>query len=314
MRLRRIASAAVLLCAMSVIVPSPGGAYHFHAVKWPGGVVPYYNGASGQAWAVSRAVRAWNRRGARIRFVAVPRAQAKVLIEADRRDIYCSEGHATVGFVPNAHVVVFPARGITKACNRFWAAQLMAHELGHVLGLGHEDRYCATMNSRGSHRGGFMCEPRLPWEWRCRLLERDDVAGVAAVYGGRPRPAASPATCPLYSPISPPRDLSVDYDPSGVAITLAFTRPTEPQIPAFVAPRSWIHNAAFALARFPGKCPRTPDVSSAQRFRWEVAVGEKRRIEITLPAERVCVALWALDSLGRPSGRPVTAIASPTAP
>ena len=61
------------------------------------------------------------------------------------------------------------------------------------------------MNSYGNLHGGAACGPNVPWEWRCRLLEIDDVAGVAAIYGGKPRPRREPATCLLYAPIEPPR-------------------------------------------------------------------------------------------------------------
>jgi hypothetical protein len=51
----------------------------------------------------------------RIRFVAVPRSEAKLLITDPSNKVYCSEGHASVGYVPNAHVVIFPSRGLTHA-------------------------------------------------------------------------------------------------------------------------------------------------------------------------------------------------------
>jgi Streptomyces extracellular neutral proteinase (M7) family len=135
-----------------------------NAPHGPGGVVPYYNAAPDQAWAVAQAVRAWNQSGAHIRFVAVGRASAKMVIEEQSDKVYCSEAHATVGFGSDARMVIFPAHGITHDCNRYWAARVVAHELGHVLGLLHEDGGCATMNSLGSIRGGAACEPKLVWD------------------------------------------------------------------------------------------------------------------------------------------------------
>ena len=241
-----------MLCALALAVAAsaatPVVAYNFHGVKWPDGVVPYFNAATDQSWAVATAVRAWNDSGAHVRFVAVPRSQAKLVIEDDSRKVYCSEGHASVGYARNARVVIFPAHGITHACNPYWAVRVVAHELGHVLGLVHEDRYCATMNSVGSMHGGAQCKPQVLWDWRCRLLEPDDVAGVAAVYGGQPRPPTEPELCPLYPAIGPPTGFSASDDSTGSVLTLTFTRPAEPSIPAFVAPPEWKHNASFAVS------------------------------------------------------------------
>jgi hypothetical protein len=309
--LRRLAVSCAVASTVAVAAPAASSAYHFHAVKWPGGVVPYFNAARDQAWAVDRAVRAWNRSGARVHFVAVPRAQAKMVIEEDPHAVYCREGHASVGYQSRAHVVIFPAHGITKACNRYWATQLVAHELGHVLGLVHENRYCAAMNSRGNFHGGSKCEPKLRWEWRCRLLEPDDVAGVAAAYGGRPRPPLTPPTCPIYSAIAPPAHVSASPNEAGDSLTLSFTRPAEPVIPSFVAARAWRHGWSFALAASREPCGLL-DVSAAVRSRWQVRAGEREEIQLRLPLHRTCFAVWAIDALGRPSDRPATITVAPT--
>lgn len=311
MRLQRTVVLCALALTASAAAPTPGGAYHFHAVKWPAGVVPYFNAAPDQAWAVSRAVRAWNGSGAHARFVAVPRDRAKMVIEEGADRVYCTEGRATVGDVPDAHVVIFPAHGITHACNRYWAVRVMTHELGHVLGLLHEDRTCAAMNATGSLRGGAECRGQLPWEWRCRLLERDDVAGVAAVYGGRPRAAVTPALCPLYSSIGRPTGFSASFDSTGTTMTLTFTRPPEPAIPSFVAPPEWKHNAAFAIGQPRRACPANDEVSAVPRYRWNVAVGKRQQLRLAAPAGRLCLAVWAIDSLGRPSSGPARIIVGP---
>jgi hypothetical protein len=303
---------ALALCALAAVLASPAGhAYRFHAVTWPGGVVPYYNAAPDQAWAVAEAVRAWNESGAHVRFVAVPRARARLVIEEDRQKVYCTEGLATVGDVAGAHVLIFPAHGIRHACNRYWAARVMTHELGHVLGLLHEDRVCAAMNATGSMRGGSECSGRVPWLWRCRLLERDDVAGVAAAYGGRPRPVATPALCPLYAPIHRPTGFSASFDEARTTMTLAFTRPAGPAIPAFVAPPEWKHSSAFAIGEPHRSCPANGDAGNAFRYRWTVAPGRVQHLRLPAPGRRLCLAVWAIDELGRPSAGPARIIVGP---
>src|SRR5258706_8853945 len=98
----RSVSLCALGWALGLTAASPGTAYRFHAVAWPGGVVPYFNAAPDQAWAVTQAVQAWNTSGAHVRFVAVPRADAKMVIEEDTHKVYCAEAHASLGDVPNA--------------------------------------------------------------------------------------------------------------------------------------------------------------------------------------------------------------------
>jgi hypothetical protein len=57
-----------------------------------------------------------------------------------------------------------------------------AHELGHVLGLNHENRRCALMNAVYVAR----CHPQpLDWEWYCSPARDDDLRGLIRLYGGR---------------------------------------------------------------------------------------------------------------------------------
>ena len=53
----------------------------------------------------------------------------------------------------------------------------VVHELGHSLGLKHHHARCAAM----SYRRDQTCpKPPVPWQYRCRLIEHDDLSGVAA--------------------------------------------------------------------------------------------------------------------------------------
>jgi hypothetical protein len=298
----------VLLSFASVcaaVAPPQGPAYRFHAYKWPNGIVRYYNAATDQRWAVARAVGAWNHSGAHVRFIAVPRRSADMVIREQANGIYCNEGRASVGYVKDAHVVIFPAHGVTHACNRYWAARVMAHELGHVLGLLHEDRYCATMNATGSMHGGAEC-PGVLSEWRCRLLELDDVAGVAKVYGGTPRAPTNPELCPLYPAVKAPLHLTADYDPRSRAVALSFTRPAEASIPNFIPPSPWNGRPTFALSDTATDCSAagSPDVSRASRWTWHVRPGGLEIVHLRLTHAPTCYAVWALDKLGRPSATP----------
>ena len=57
-------------------------------------------------------------------------------------------------------------------------ALVVAHELGHVLGLDHEDRVCATMNSHLVESHTEHCPAAPEGMWVCRLLRADDVRGA----------------------------------------------------------------------------------------------------------------------------------------
>jgi hypothetical protein len=247
-----VRSLAGALTALLLIGSPPGAqaapSYRAHGVKWPGGIVPYFNAAPDQAWALWQAVSAWSRSGADVRFVATSRANAWLIIRHDPAVSSCERAQATIGFVPGATVKIYPRGDASRTCNRYDAARSLTHELGHVLGLLHEDRACTVMNSSGSYRGGAECDPVEPWEWRCRLLEPDDVSGAIAFYGGSPRPQRASPACALYDPIHPPGSAAATYDSETGGIALSFRRAPDPVLPAFLARAARDAQAGYGYA------------------------------------------------------------------
>ena len=205
--LRLIVAAAV---ALLVCVAAPASeAYVVKGKPWPGGTIRYYNAAADQAWPVARAVYVWNHSGARIRFVPSSRASAQLVIKHFSHNRCVGHARATVGHVRQATVELPRIDESSQLCNSYSSAHAVAHELGHVLGLGHEERGCALMNGRGTWSGAQHCRQEAVWTWRCGLLEPDDINGVVALYGGRTS-STSRGSCSAYAPIRAPLSLSAE--------------------------------------------------------------------------------------------------------
>lgn len=283
------------------LAAAPGSAYRIEGRPWPKGVVPYHSFAGGHAWSLKQAVDAWNQSGARVRLVPVSPGQARLFIR-EARSGSCTHAKATVGHTSGATVWVWPTARSDAMCNRFTAARALAHELGHVLGLAHESRTCALMNPSGSHQATSQCGASEPWEWRCRLVERDDVGGAVALYGGTIRPTRTPAFCPLYAAIAAPSAVTARVQ--GSSLLLSLRRPTSPQIPSFLSAAGG--RDAFAVVEGDGACPSSVDLTTDDVYLWRGAVGATTEVARPLPSEagRYCYSIWAVDRLGRPSARP----------
>jgi hypothetical protein len=251
-------------------------------------VITYFDGGPDHA-AVRTAVRAWNTSGVRIRFKAASRRRAAVHVV--RQAGRCA-GTAQLGYVRGAHARVL----IARCPDALSAAGVATHELGHILGLAHEDRICATMNAvlwQG-------CRQAPSYFGRCRLLERDDVSGAVRRYGGRVRPVRARAFCPLFAAPAPATDLrvSVAQDSPG-AITLRFGS----QVPRRLE-RSF-YGPPYLLARIyrsRGACrPGPPAGKPIQEV--TAHAGRTTRAWVGTRLELApgpwCFAVWIVDATGR---------------
>jgi hypothetical protein len=272
---------------------------------WPGGTIRYYNAAADQAWPVARAVWVWNNSGARIRFVPSSRADAQLVIDHFPHRRCVDHAKATLGFSRQARVWLPRIDESSGLCNSYSSAHAVAHELGHVLGLTHEERGCAVMNPTGTWRGAKLCPPAEQWEWRCGLLEEDDVRGVVAIYGGRVASVAR--DCPIYEAIAAPARLVAEERPDQYGIGLRFTRPPLPQVPAFLAGAAARSGGGYAFSSEQNRCPT--DFAAAHAYAWSVRAADEMRIvdRSHVQPGRYCYAVWAIDALGRPSVHPAWA-------
>lgn len=163
------------LCAL-VLVPVAAG-FVVAGDRWPGPTVSVWN-TTGYRIPVADAMKAWNAAGANVRLVpATAQETADVVITFGKAE---GQGVSTVGYSGSTGSTRLP-RGL----GRIAASALAAHELGHVLGLGHEPRGCTVMApvvkvGSGSRCGIGACKVT----WRC-LVRPDDARGLRAMYGSR---------------------------------------------------------------------------------------------------------------------------------
>jgi Matrixin len=188
---KRILMRAMLAALVLAVVLVPtAGAYRLEGGRWPTRTITYYNEVPAYTWAVDSAAFAWNSSGARVRFLKTSKRNAKVLLGIRW---FTRLGEARIdrrgGRMYGAKV------GIRSGQDRYTMALVIAHELGHVLGLDHEDRGCATMNSRLDGNYPEHCAAPPPGMWVCRLLRADDVRGAVSLYGGSVRPIRGPEFC-----------------------------------------------------------------------------------------------------------------------
>ena len=213
-------------------------------------------------------------------------------------------GQATAGYVPKAYGGGWAM--VSRACGRFDAAGVLAHELGHVLGLGHEDRRCATMNSTLWWR--CPNSPQLG-QYRCRLVNTDDVRGAVRRYGGRVKPQG-PLYCWKYPPPPAPGSVTADLEPAGRRrrappleehdVGGADRGPDRPRA-GYLPHDARRRRGELERVREPGERPRRSRTSGAE----------------PLETGTYCYALWSYDEadrtagptdgLGRPRGRLLSA-------
>jgi hypothetical protein len=150
-------------------------------------------------------------------------------------------------------------------------------------------------------RGGRECNPQPLWAWRCRLLEPDDIADVAATYGGTPRPPSHSELRPLDTAIPKPAALKASVYADQRLLAREFRRPQPAAIPDFVIPKPWKSQESFAIAAEPACSLTQQPAPGGPHYRWTVRVGATEHITLPAPSNPACLSIWAFDRLGRPS-------------
>jgi hypothetical protein len=173
----------VLLAGLGVLVaPGPAQAYKLMDVT-PQPRVLYFVQLKDWRPAVARAAKALNREHVGVKLVRSKIAQ-NAQIQFGRLDKRCGLAgvDATTQNLEGGYSVIYLPRG----CHRVQASIIAAHELGHALGLAHEDRRCALMNSSGT--GPQSIPTNCLGErhnWLRHPFRSDDLKGLRKLYRNR---------------------------------------------------------------------------------------------------------------------------------
>lgn len=304
MRSRIGLALVVALLAM----PAAAHAYVIGGSRWPSHRITYFNADRSMAAAVDLAVRAWNTSGARVRFVPTTRKRADVIIRKKRPPTagaavlqgFC-QGYSDIGhYKTPEHVDLSPrcAGGLETL------AGVAAHELGHILGLDHA-RGCATMSASVWQ---FCAPPKLAWQYRCRLLQTDDVRGAVALYGGHVRQKR--AFCDTFAAPGAPTDIALG--PHQVVVT--WQNPPPPRV-AYLNLDQPRLQAYIKFTR--DTCPKPADATSGYDIVANATPGHQQTVLVPPAANpgtgTWCVSVSIRDQYGRGStaSKIVTIAASP---
>ena len=249
---------AVVTLLLALGLAAPAQAYRLEHTRWYTHTITYHNTVPRYAQAAKAAQQAWNSSGAHVRWKAVSRRRARVLIvtsthipgagQARFRSLNGIVRAATIRVLPNV------AKDVpSPLAKRAVETAVIAHEMGHVLGLAHEQRRCTTMNASLWQK---CAKPPSPWLARCRPLEADDIRGAVHIYGGHVRKKLHSRYCNMEPAPAAPVGFTATLTQG--AAHLAWTMPVAPATQYVrlirrqdTCPTAWNDPAATVVEQLP---------------------------------------------------------------
>ena len=298
----------VVLALLTALVLTVGLASSADAAPrtWPKGRITYVD-KSLDPDAVKAAVRAWNTSGLDLKFVKVSSARKARLVIKNTTRVPggCGTGYGTLGYPgPGRKATVSILHGSDADGQKCaWPGQtlVVAHELGHVLGLEHNMSGCSLMNT--SHTNGVapsLCvgddvDEVKPGRWRCRVIEKVDLKRAKRIYGGKPR-LAETEWCDAIDRI--PATGAVTPTQSGGGFSVTVVRAPEPAVPAWLG--TWAYGEpGFEVHATPTACTAVPgdDATQVGLGLWGATPvgGAADEYLRTIPAGPVCLSVWQFD-------------------
>ena len=176
--------AVTAVAAGMAAAPSTAPAYRIDRHVVPQPKLRYFVGLPDWRGPFDRVVKDLNRKHVGVRLIKA-KIPEQASIQIGRLEHRCGLPgvDGTTHTIRGGYAAIYLPRG----CHGRIASIIAAHELGHALGLKHEDRRCALLNSSGSGRDGIPthCLGRR-FDWLRHPFRKDDIAGLRRLYRNTP--------------------------------------------------------------------------------------------------------------------------------
>jgi hypothetical protein len=172
--------ALVATVAAVAAAPGPAAAYKIDRHVVPQPVLKYFVALPDWKRPFDRAVRDLNSKhaGVRLQKAKIPE-QASIQVGRLEHQCGLPGVDGTTHTIQGGYAAIY----LPRNCHAKIASIIAAHELGHALGLRHDDRHCALLNSSGTGPDGIPTQCLgQSHDWLHHPYRQDDVRGLRRLY------------------------------------------------------------------------------------------------------------------------------------